>query len=568
MTERARALHRQAPEPMASRGIAWFDQNIAPVFIELGDCRTAETMLAGSQEFAAEHGEQGLATYCTATRTEVLLARGETEAAASLAETACHDAAEQGNQIALYTALRTLALAQAKQGKAREASATLDRYCAMVATWPVPVRVAASLTGARIALMAGDLTRAREALEAVAALGATERQAGFVALAQGALALAAGQPREADQCLAAAAASLEAFAIEPQLALALILRAHAQERLGVQKRVLMYLRQAGKIASGKDWVRGIARECEPAYATLETYASHYRLQGSGREFVNTLLAGATRRVWLVRQDVPMEAPLAPSSGLSDSQDQRLRFSPFGDGEIEYAGQALPLARLAGEKARELLAFAIWHGRPLARDEILDALWDGMADEATLSTLRKASYQIRRFLGADAWRRAGETYVLAPAVDDDYRSMLTIAVGLEDGNNPAAEVATLAARGLSLYTGPYLQWCYSDWSEAPRSLAQAAVMTVIEALTDARLQLGQPLAALEAAERGLAIEPQRESVRRSHIRILAQLGRPAEAIESYKRHLRILSEEELGAPSPELRRLAGTISHPVLAGTLE
>ncbi|MDB5057305.1 MAG: hypothetical protein JWO59_777, partial [Chloroflexi bacterium] len=191
-------------------------------------------------------------------------------------------------------------------------------------------------------------------------------------------------------------------------------------------------------------------------------------------------------------------------------------------------------------------------------EILDALWDGAADEQTFGAFRKASYQIRRFLGGDVWQRVHGAYVLTTPVDDDYRTLLALAVSLEDADAPPADVAAMATQALGLYTGPYLQWCYSDWTEGPRRLSQTAVLTVISALVTARRKLGQPAAALEAAERGLALEPSSETLRQSQIQLLTELGRPVEALESYRYHLRVLEDEDLGSPSEALRTLVALI----------
>jgi DNA-binding SARP family transcriptional activator len=234
------------------------------------------------------------------------------------------------------------------------------------------------------------------------------------------------------------------------------------------------------------------------------------------------------------------------------------FSPFGDGLLGREGDPRPLTRLRGEKARELLAFALWKARPITRDEIVDAVWDGDSTSQSLGAIRTAAYQIRRYLGARAWARVQGGYALAAPVDDDFRTLLALAVSVADPAAPPAEVAAMATRGAQLYRGAYLPWCYSAWTDQPRALAQRATLTIVSALVGARRALGQPLAALEASELGLAIDPQHEGLRQAHMELLVELGRPAEALDSYRRFRAILHEEGLAQPPLAMRALASSL----------
>jgi DNA-binding SARP family transcriptional activator len=337
--------------------------------------------------------------------------------------------------------------------------------------------------------------------------------------------------------------------LRPEQVRALVLRADALWRLNREARALRCLEQAATLALDRGWLGGLVRDAEPALIGLRALASHWRLHGKARQLVDRLLASGTR---------PRVRLMVPPSTASDPEEEEapdqevLRFSPFGEGALYQGSVVLPLSRLGGEKARELLAFALWKARPLGREEILDALWDGESTSRTRAALRMATYQLRRLLGADGWTLTSGEHALMAVVDDDLRTLLALAVSIDDPQAAPTDLVDLGARGLALYRGAYLPWCGSAWAEGPRQMATTAVLSIAQCLIAARRRLGHLTAALEAAEHGLRIEPAHDGLRQTQIQLLAEMGRPGEAVESYRRYRRLLDDEGLGSPSPELR----------------
>jgi ATP/maltotriose-dependent transcriptional regulator MalT len=476
LVEHGRALYSRQADASGLSGVAWLDQDLAPLLLEIGELQEAEALLTSAIQVATDHDTRSLATYCKSTRTEALLLRGETAAALTLAQSMSDVAHREGNMIARYTALCVQARALAQLGRVQEAIAVLACHAGVVANFPAPVRVVGELIRASVAITGGDFEQARQALDDAAALGVTPRAKGMLALEAGALALAEGRHDDADSALTQACASFERYALRPRHATALILHAHALVCLGKDARAMTCLTLAGKIAHNAAWVPGVVCDIAPARPSLQALASHWRLQGKSKALVTELLRLGDRRTQSRSTQEPGTAKSNAAKRRSLDAATPFRFSPFGGGEIARNGTRTPLARLRGEKARELLAFAVSHGRPLRREEILEAIWDGACDERVLGAFRTAGYQLRRYLGDGTWR----------------------------------------------------------------------------------LALDQPTAALEAAEQGLAIDPACESLRHAQMRILIGQGRQAQAMESYRRHLLVLKEEDLGAPSEKLQALVRSI----------
>jgi hypothetical protein len=90
------------------------------------------------------------------------------------------------------------------------------------------------------------------------------------------------------------------------------------------------------------------------------------------------------------------------------------------------------------------------------------------------------------------------------------------------------------------------------------MTRTAVLTLWRAIVAANRSLGQPLAALDAAERGLALDGYDEELRKAQIEILIQLGRPHDALGHYQAHARQLKLDGLGPPSEALRQIVRSL----------
>jgi tetratricopeptide (TPR) repeat protein len=375
---------------------------------------------------------------------------------------------------------------------------------------------------------------------------------------EGLLALADGQPRAAARLFQESATLFASRNHVPEQTRALLLAAAASVRLAGQARAVRLIGQAAALIDldgdqPTGWLPSLVHEAEIVLPDLQHIASHWRLQGKGRRLVEFLLSAREGPILRVVPSPAVDTPGLPLVAPT------LRFSPFGAGAITVQGSTRSLRDLRGEKARELLAFAILQARPLDRSHILEALWGDEEDEHTIDALHTASYQIRRFLGPGAWKRAHDVYSLDVPVHDDYRSLLAIAVEASEPALPPEICIQLASRGLALaHDGSYLPWCSSLWAESPRVMTRTAVLTLWRAIVAANRSLGQPLAALDAAERGLALDGYDEELRKAQIEILIQLGRPHDALGHYQALARLLKLVGLGPPSEALRQIVRSL----------
>src|SRR5262249_41236777 len=151
------------------------------------------------------------------------------------------------------------------------------------------------------------------------------------------------------------------------------------------------------------YLRPTARLCRQGFA-------RYRFLRQARRGTRQILDS------LVQEAAP------PLTLLSHIQEEAgtvpdLWISPFGMGRIIRAGRELESHALSA-KARELLFFAAYRGRPLRRDEIIEALWDG--DMQAIQSFWNAGRDIRRVLGEDVWGPRNGTYAIGLRVHDAGR----------------------------------------------------------------------------------------------------------------------------------------------------
>jgi LuxR family maltose regulon positive regulatory protein len=549
------AANQQPGSAAAQRALVGALHDLAAGLSPCGEDHAAERALDEGARRARDAGDRTLLTRLTATRCEILLLRGNYSAARDLCATVLADLGIRGDLVALHNALCAQAQAQFALKEYQLALETLEEHemrlgGANIHNW---LSHGLALRG-RVLLAVGDREAARRAFNRARDLSPTGRVLATLQTEEGLLALADGQLRHAARLFQDAATLFASRGLLPDQARALLLAAAAAIRLEGQARAVRLIGQAAALLDidgdpPTGWLSALVHEAEPALPDLQQIASHWRLQGKGRRLIDYLLGARQRPILRV---VP---PPAPNTDILPSIAPTLYFSPFGAGTITLNGTTRSLRELRGEKARELLAYAILQARPLDRARILEALWDDDEDEHTLDALHTASYQIRRFLGPSIWKRAHDVYSLDISVHDDYRSLLAIAVEADDPTVPPETRLGLASRGLNLCSGgSYLPWCSSIWAESPRVMTRTAVLTLWRAVAAANRALGQSLAALDAAEHGLALDSYDEELRKAQIEILIQLGRPREAIEQYQAHARQLKQDGLGPPSEALRQI--------------
>jgi len=247
---------------------------------------------------------------------------------------------------------------------------------------------------------------------------------------------------------------------------------------------------------------------------------------------------------------------ASGAGLS------LRF--FGPFEVRL-NEGPPVA-FPYDKVRALLAYLALEPGEHPREALALLLWPNLQAEQARANLRRCVFDLRRSLGpaGGEWIGGGaralqlnSTALAHFDVPEFERSPTAVLISPE-------ELAQRLEQRLVLYRGPLLSGLslpdapeFEAWLQARRDALHRQALALLEELISHHEQRHETTRALQHARRALELEPWRESLQRSCMRLLARHS-PEAALDHFDTFERQL-EQELGVrPSPQTLQLAEQI----------
>lgn len=230
------------------------------------------------------------------------------------------------------------------------------------------------------------------------------------------------------------------------------------------------------------------------------------------------------------------------------------------GPLTATRSALPVDIPAPMLRRLLAVFLVRAGTPLTLEAAAEALWDSNPPRTARRTLLVYIHRLRRILGGEESidYSAPAGYAL-PVADDQLD--LRIFLARRDRATAAraagdiAGAARLAREALKVWRGR----AYADVRDIALVADEADRIDelrpdAVEQWAELELQLGRHTELLPELTAAIGEYPYRERLQGYQMIALYRCGRPADALEAYRR-TRIRLREELGIdPSPDLQRL--------------
>src|SRR5215207_1457764 len=230
--------------------------------------------------------------------------------------------------------------------------------------------------------------------------------------------------------------------------------------------------------------------------------------------------------------------------------------------VEVDGPQVADAALGGRQGRKVLGRMAWERRSVHRDELADGIWIGTLPRTLERTLSGVITRLRTGLAT-----AGAPSDLISFVDGRYSidsSVITVDVhqastylargrdALDAGDARAA--IALASSGLMVARRPLMPGDDGSWLDLARARHRALLRDLLDVLADASLADGRFAEAESAARESIHWEPVREVGHQRLVRILAESGDRAAAIEAYAQCRRVLADELGVTPSPDTEGL--------------
>ena len=224
--------------------------------------------------------------------------------------------------------------------------------------------------------------------------------------------------------------------------------------------------------------------------------------------------------------------------------------------------------LGGPKQRCVLAVLLSdHGNVVSIDRLIDSVWDEIAPDKALISVRSYVANLRRTLNAAASEPAGaqrlesrpngyRLNLLPGDTVDLYRFEELVAAGRAAlvRHDPGAAVATLGEALACWHGDPFGEFTYRDFVAPDVQRFTALRATAIEARLDAALQLGAGADLIPDIEAAVAQDPVQERLWGHLMLALYRAGRTADAVRAFDRAAIALRREIGGVPGEGLQTL--------------
>lgn len=253
----------------------------------------------------------------------------------------------------------------------------------------------------------------------------------------------------------------------------------------------------------------------------------------------------------LREEQSAAAPLAHEPAEAAAP---LAISLLGPMNVACRGALVTSWRTA--KTRDLLAYMALHaGRPVTRDQLLEALWPDSSLDGGQAVFHSTLYYLRRAIrpaGAEVISFAGGAYRLEPELVelDVDRFAAHASAKTEEGWRAAA----------ALYRGDLLEGLDYPWCEAARTRTRGLYLQVLRSLALHLKGTGRVEEAITWLQVLVAEEPLNEETHVLLMECYAAIGNRNAALQQYRSMTQLL-QEELGlepgdAAQHVLRRLLG------------
>jgi DNA-binding SARP family transcriptional activator len=508
--------------------------------LRLGDAEGALAHAVASLELADRIGFSQFQASARVNQGRALRALGRLDEARS-AFTAAIAISEQFGSHAIARALVEIGEVQLEQGEAARARATLERALA-AARRSGDVHVVARAGAALATLLAAeDLDAAVDLLDATRPPDGASRWRSVFRLAEGWVALRAGERDRADALADAIVDEAAAGDALPALASGLELRCFASAE---PARRAASLEEAARI-----WAT-LGHPLAEARAVLALQAIGCAVAESEIERARATLARQAVRI------PGLGVGLGAMIGADGSPPLAIR--TFGRFTVYHGGVEVPSTAWQSRKARDLLKLLVCRrGAVTVRDVLLEALWPGEAPSKTRNRLSVALNVARGVLDPDGVHET-DWYVVADRdglrldlehVQVDVEHFLDSArTGLEAARAGSPDARALLDAAEAAYGGEFLEEdAFADWATPLRERVRSAYVDLLRALT--RVEHESDRFHLRLLE----IDPYDEDAHLDLVRMLASSGRHGEARRAYRRYVTRMAE--IGV-EPEPLDLAG------------
>jgi DNA-binding SARP family transcriptional activator len=263
-------------------------------------------------------------------------------------------------------------------------------------------------------------------------------------------------------------------------------------------------------------------------------------------------------VHAVEEECGLRLPTARAVRAELSEPAPLEVRCFGGFRLLREGAPIDMTAVRPRARRALRCLALFPGRPVHRETLIEALWPGGAADGATRHLHVLISTLRHVLEPGIGRgesslivRDGEAYRL-DLPPGAYSDVAEFDRALSEGRSAQArggreDAAAAFQRALDLYVGDLLpEDGPADWVWDERELRRAEACEAAHMLAELALIRGDLLSAAIACERGLHIDRHEDGLWRLCEKAYERAGNTAAAARTRRRYEDVLAELGLDA----------------------
>ncbi|MBI3937078.1 MAG: tetratricopeptide repeat protein, partial [Betaproteobacteria bacterium] len=249
----------------------------------------------------------------------------------------------------------------------------------------------------------------------------------------------------------------------------------------------------------------------------------------------------------------------------------IRVHTFGRFRLLRGGDPLTFAGKAQRRPLDLLrALIACGGREVTEERITEALWPRIEGDSAHRSFTTTLHRLRKLLGEDRALQLSEGKLTLDGrcVWVDIWAFEQVTARIERmlrgprENIDRDKLGELCERMVGLYAGPFLgNEPDKPWAQPARERQRHRFVRALAQACRHFQQAGEPERAVDLLERALEADGTAESLYRNLMQCYAQLGRNAEAAETYNRCRKALQATLGVEPSAETRALHEKILQP-------
>lgn len=207
-----------------------------------------------------------------------------------------------------------------------------------------------------------------------------------------------------------------------------------------------------------------------------------------------------------RRQVKRQAQVVPPSA------PKYHIQAFGNAVVTINGKHLTTSDWQTQAVRDLFFYFLNLRKPMTKEQIGEALWQGMYETAKLNLRFKNDiYRLRKAVGQNVIVYENDLYRFNHNLDYEYdvEAFEKFATNAQKASETKQKIE-LYQKAIDLVQGPYLNDVYTDWAMSERMRLEQIYLNSLIELAKLYQADGQPENAIRIYEKIVEVEPSHET----------------------------------------------------------